>query len=84
MGALGVPAVTSHVPPYSDIATEENGLFVDSNDVEAWKEGLLQLAQDPIGRLRFGAEAKHYVAQNFDIRKNAHRWFDAYRSLGVK
>ena len=81
LGALGVPAVTSFVPPYSGIATEENGLFVENNEPGAWKKGILQMAQDPAARVRFGGEARKYVETNFDIEKNAYLWVDAYKSL---
>jgi glycosyltransferase involved in cell wall biosynthesis len=80
MAALGVPAVTSNVSPYSEIATENNGVFVE-NSYGAWDKGIRLLLDDKILRTKIGAEAKKTVYKSFDINKEYKRWGKAYERL---
>jgi glycosyltransferase involved in cell wall biosynthesis len=81
MGALQVPCITSYVSPYAELATEENGVFVDKNDPNGWVEGISYLIENPLARAAMGAAARKTVAENFDIHKNAHRWTETYKGL---
>jgi len=81
MGALGVPAVVSHIPPYSTVANYNNGVFIEGNNKDAWIEGISYLIDNKDERLMIGAEARKTVDENFDISTQWHRWTDAYKGL---
>ena len=80
MASLGVPSVTSHVSPYKEIATEENGVFVE-NSYGAWNKGIRMLLDDRILRAKIGGEAQRTVYDKFDINKEYKRWENAYERL---
>lgn len=80
-GALGIPCITSNVSPYKEIATEDNGIYIENNSPSSWIEGISLLVEDSILRAKIGGIAKRYVEDNFDARKNVHLWKDAYESL---
>lgn len=81
MASLGVPSVVSHVPPYSDIATEDNAFWIDSNDPNAWYEGLTLAIRDKELREKTGVIARDFVREKFDIEKNFHLWGKAYKEV---
>jgi glycosyltransferase involved in cell wall biosynthesis len=81
MSALGVPCVTSLVSPYKEIATEHNGVFIKNNNPRGWVRGISLLIEDAILRANMGGYAQRYVEKNFDAKKNAHLWTDAYMTL---
>jgi glycosyltransferase involved in cell wall biosynthesis len=81
MSALGVPCVTSLVSPYKEIATENNGVFIKNNSASGWVRGISLLIEDAILRAKMGGYAQRYVEKNFDAKKNAHLWTDAYMTL---
>lgn len=83
MGALRVPSVTSYVSPYKEIATEENGIFVEHNDPAAWSAGIEYLIQHPEARQQMGEAAHKTVREKFDVNKQYPRWVEAYQKLGV-
>ena len=80
MASLGVPAVTSNVSPYKEIATEDNGVFVE-NSYGAWDKGIRMLLDDKILRAKLGGEAQRLVYDKFDINKEYVRWGKAYERL---
>ena len=80
MGSLGVPSVTSYVSPYKEVATEENGVFVE-NSYGAWNKGIRMLLDDKILRAKIGGEAQRTVYDKFDINKEYSRWEKAYERL---
>ncbi len=82
--SLGVPCVTSNVSPYKEIATEGNGVFIENNSSRSWHEGICLLIEDKLLRAKVGGEAKRYVENNYDAKKNVNLWYDAYKSLLVK
>lgn len=80
MASLGVPAVTSNVSPYKEIATEDNGVFVE-NSYGAWDKGIRMLLDDKILRAKIGGEAQRTVYDKFDINKEYIQWGKAYERL---
>jgi glycosyltransferase involved in cell wall biosynthesis len=80
MASLGVPAVTSNVSPYSEIATENNGVFVE-NSYGAWDKGIRMLLDDKMLRAKIGTEAQKTVYKSFDINKEYKQWGKAYERL---
>ena len=81
MASLEVPCVTSLVSPYKEIGTPHNGVFIENNSPNGWVKGLSLLIEDSILRSKMGGYAKRYVENNFDCKKNAHLWTDAYMTL---
>jgi glycosyltransferase involved in cell wall biosynthesis len=80
MASLGVPAVTSYVSPYKEIATEENGVFVE-NSYGAWDKGIRMLLDDKILRAKIGGEAQRTVYDKFDINNEYKQWKQTYERL---
>lgn len=81
MSALKVPSVCSFVPPYSDVATEENGFWIDENLPEAWKTGLNLAIRNPDLRKQVGLFARKTVEDYFDSSKTWPLWENAYKGV---
>jgi glycosyltransferase involved in cell wall biosynthesis len=81
MGAMEVPCVTSYVQPYSSVATEDNGVFIEKNDLQAWFDGISCLIEDRGLRSAMGRAAYKTVCENFDIETQYPRWAEAYQNL---
>lgn len=79
--ALEVPAVTSHVSPYREIATEKNGVFIEANAPDAWVRGLCLLVEDAMARAAIGYAARQTVEASFDIDRECSRWDEVYRRV---
>lgn len=80
MGALKVPSVVSMVSPYREMIDlkEDNGIFIEDNDKNAWLKGLELLINDAELRKKIGQNAYDTVKENFDINTQYHQWFNAY------
>ena len=81
MTSLGVPCVTSYVSPYKEIATENNGIFIEENDTEGWIKGISMLIEDREWRNKIGSKAQETVNALFDINKRYVDWYDTYSAL---
>jgi len=81
MAAMGVPSVTSNIPPYSVIASEHNGIFIDKNAEDAWIEGISMLIDDSVLRAKMGGYAQRTVNMNFDINTEYTQWVKAYDEI---
>lgn len=80
LGALQVPTVASYVSPYKEVATEENGVWVE-NDPAAWIEGISLMVEDQSQRLDMAAEAYKTVCKDFAISKKYQMWPQAYEGV---
>lgn len=80
-GALQIPAVTSYVSPYAEIATEENGIFIENNHPDLWIQGISMLIEDEQLRINTGKAARQYVEDHFDMKKRYQEWIDFYMSI---
>ena len=80
MAALKVPAVTSMVSPYKELIDlkEDNGIFIENNDPNAWLKGIDLLINDAELRKKIGQNAYDTVKEHFDINTQYHQWFNAY------
>jgi len=76
--ALKVPCVASHVSPYKEVATENNGIYVE-NEPDAWIKGISMLVEDELLRRRIGNAAYEDVKENFDINTQWKQWVDLYK-----
>jgi len=81
MGALGIPCVTSYYSPYKEIASEDNGIFIENNDKQAWIEGISLLIEDVALRKKISENAHKTVEDKFDINKMWKMWYDAYSEV---
>lgn len=83
-GALEIPSVTSFVPPYSEIKSDEylnNGIFIDGNDKNGWIKGLELLIENHELRKQLGKNAREFVKNNFDINTQYNQWVKAYEEV---
>lgn len=81
MGALEVPSVASYVSPYKEIASEDNGIFIEDNNEEGWFEGISMLIEDKGLRDKFGKNAYKTVQERFDINTQYLQWLNTYEEL---
>ena len=84
MGAMGVPSVVSFVSPYMEmgpLSEKDNSVFIQSNDKDAWIEGISMLIENPDLRKEIGQNAKETVMKNFDIRTQYGKWASAYEEV---
>lgn len=72
-GLLGIPSISSRCEPYLNT----NAILVD-NSPEQWVEAIESLMFDEEKRAKIGKEARE-MTSDYDIRKHAHIWVDAYR-----
>jgi glycosyltransferase involved in cell wall biosynthesis len=83
MGALQVPCVTSFVRPYAQMMdlVKDNGIFVESNNLDGWFEGMSVLTKDSLLRKRMGEAARETVERYYDANKNWKIWLDAFEEV---
>jgi glycosyltransferase involved in cell wall biosynthesis len=79
--ALNVPVVASNVGPYKDsIVHGETGLLSE-NTYESWFNNLSRIIEDSSLRVSLARKANQIVYRDYDSRKNAKLWYDAFCSL---
>lgn len=72
---LGVPGVYSDIGPYKEcIRDGENGLLVQDNDVENWKNNIIKLIENKNLRLEIVENAKTDIDENFSNKKAISCW----------
>lgn len=83
MGALNVPSVTSYVPPYSELMdkVENNGIFIQDNDLHAWMQGMETLTYNSQLRKQMGEAARKTVEQFYDANKTWKYWVEAFEEV---
>lgn len=84
MSSMDVPCVTSLVSPYKEYAKEDNGVFIEDNDKDAWIDGISYLIDNPDKRVEFAKNAKQTVKDKFDITTQYHRWTETYKNIPDK
>ncbi|MDI6788497.1 MAG: glycosyltransferase [Planctomycetota bacterium] len=82
MAALGVPCVTSHVTPYKEYAAEDNGVYIENNNKDAWIDGISYMIDNADKRKEFADNAKKTVVKHFDIKTQYPKWIQAYEGIG--
>lgn len=81
-GVLGIPAIFSRVPTFSESVKDcETGLLVDNTAEEAWFEALNAMADDQRMRERLGAQVKDYVWTQRTLAQHARAWPQVLRAL---
>lgn len=75
--AFGIPVVSSDLPAVRELITDGvDGLLVPEGDVKRLADAVRRLLDEPQLRRRLGAEARHTVAERFDVAKNVRRLAD--------
>lgn len=77
---LGVPSITSYVPPYSDFYAGNNMVMTANNDKD-WYDAISRLVEDEATRKSIGHNAEICARRDFDAATKAHLWADAYHGL---
>lgn len=77
---LEIPVIASNFKdsPYEEL-TDEIGVLVD--DPKDWEEAVMNMVNNKARREMIGYNARQYVLDNYDIKNNAHKWADIYKTL---
>ena len=80
MSSLKVPSVVSMVSPYQELIPlkEDNAIFIERNDPNAWIKGIEMLINDAELRKKIGQNAYDTVKEHFDINTQYPAWANAY------
>jgi len=78
--AAGVPIIASDLPVIREVLVDaETARLVESDDVQAWVDAIVDLAQRPDERLRLADAAKRLLAEKYSWQVRARRiikWMD--------
>ncbi len=84
-GMLEIPVIAQSFEdgnsPYDKDIDGTNGILVKDNS--KWSEAIMDLVNNKEKRREIGKNAKKYVIENYDIKKHAHKWSEAYNSLFI-
>lgn len=67
----GLPCIVSDIPAMQELVNEQNGMFVQQNTGEAWKEAMLNYLNNPI-------EGKREIARRNDGKFNSSKIGQSY------
>ena len=83
MGSLKVPAVTSFVRPYAQLMdlVKDNGIFIEGNDLQAWYDGMTEMATNQVLRMKMGNAARKTVENHYDANKTWKIWLRAFEEV---
>ena len=79
--SLEVPAVVSYVDPYRQVATLDNGVWIEDNDPTGWVSGISMLVEDKTLRENIASNARMKVLSDFDINTKWNLWDNFYKEL---
>jgi phosphatidyl-myo-inositol alpha-mannosyltransferase len=77
--ACAVPVVSSDIPGYRDVMTDETGLLVPPGEPAALAEGIVTLLEDEPLRQRLGAAARAVAVERYAWDSIAERLAEVYR-----
>jgi glycosyltransferase involved in cell wall biosynthesis len=77
---LEIPVIASnfHNSPYAEL-TDDIGVLVE--DPKDWEEAVMNMVNNKSRREIIGLNARQYVLDNYDIKNNAHKWADVYKTI---
>ena len=82
--AAGKPVVTSKIAPLTEIVVDcETGLLVESDNLRAFADALIQLLKDPLKRERMGLRGRERVEKFFTAERMAGEILALYEELEV-
>jgi glycosyltransferase involved in cell wall biosynthesis len=80
--ASSLPIITTKVGAHAEAVEDgKSGYVIDVDDIDALRDRLLRLANDPELVLRMGRRAREVGEERFDMDKNANRIADILVSL---
>jgi glycosyltransferase involved in cell wall biosynthesis len=75
------PVVISDIPILKEFSNENNSIRIKAGNVEELTDAILALYNDSKRLQDLGETARHYVKENFDIKKAAQKYSKIYTSL---
>jgi glycosyltransferase involved in cell wall biosynthesis len=82
--AAGKPVIAYDFDGADEICLEnETGFLVRTGDIETAAQKLLQLANDPILRKKFGQRGQQFVKENFSVEKMVDDQYNVYLKLAA-
>ncbi len=83
--AAGKPVVAYDFDGADEICLEnETGFLIRTGDIEAAAQKLLQLANDPAMRKKFGERGRQFVKENFSVEKMVDDQYNIYLKLAAE
>ena len=80
--AAGKPVVAYDFDGADEICLEnETGFLIRTGDIETAAQTLLQLANDPVLRKKFGQHGRQFVKENFSVEKMVDDQYNLYLKL---
>jgi glycosyltransferase involved in cell wall biosynthesis len=80
--AAGLPVVATAIPANAALLREgENSLLFPSGDAAALRSALAALLADRDLRQRFGAAARAYIVERFDLERVIDRYLEIYQQI---
>jgi len=77
--AAGLPAVATQVGGNPEVVTDQqNGILVESGDVEGFARALVVLARDEALRERMGRAARKRIEMKFDLNRSVRQYEEIY------
>jgi glycosyltransferase involved in cell wall biosynthesis len=83
--AAGKPVIAYDFDGADEICLEnETGFLIRTGDIETAAQKLLQLANDPALRKKFGAHGQQFVKENFSVEKMVDDQYNIYLKLAAE
>lgn len=81
---LGIPTLSSNLPPYSDfISNEDTGILVSNNE-DAWFRAMERMIEDPVFAHSVGERAQKYVQKYYSMDEAGDAWQKIINSLKLE
>ena len=75
------PIVATNVPGIKEVLEEGAGILVDLDDVNGFKEAILELIKNPEKRKRLALLAKKVVDKKYSLKESIRKWEALYIEL---
>ncbi len=80
--ACGTPVIGFDVGGIPELVRHrETGLLAQMGDVESLAEAIVQMMDDQEGRVHMSANCINVVGKEYDVKLQAERYSDVYRSI---
>jgi glycosyltransferase involved in cell wall biosynthesis len=81
--ACGLPSIATRLPGATDVLIEDgvNGRLVPVDDELALANALIRMLNDRPAAWLMGARARETVMAQYDVRRTAEQWADAYNTV---
>ena len=73
--AMGLPAIYTDIEPYSAVIIDHfNGILIPNNDLDLWKNAMVELATDATARRKIALNCKENVVRNLLLNDHQFEW----------